>query len=64
MFVLDISVKRKPDVHVSKILGGLEADRTNILLQTLAEAITSGVDSDEVVRKTLEKLKKSTGIIV
>jgi hypothetical protein len=53
---LDIAVKRPPDVRVSKILAGQEADKTNLLLQALAEAINSNVDSNEVVRKTLQNL--------
>lgn len=56
MIVADIAVKRPPDVRVSKILAGQEADKTNLLLQALAEAINSGVDNNEVVRKTLKTL--------
>jgi TRAF3-interacting protein 1 len=52
----DIAVKRPPDVRVSKILAGQEADKTNLLLQALAEAINLDVDSKEVVRKTLQSL--------
>ncbi|CAF0731034.1 unnamed protein product [Rotaria sordida] len=51
-----IAVKRPPDVRVSKILAGQEADKTNLLLQALAEAIHSHVDNNEVVRKTLQSL--------
>ncbi|CAF0735145.1 unnamed protein product [Rotaria sp. Silwood1] len=51
-----IAVKRPPDVRVSKILAGQEADKTNLLLQALAEAINSNVDNNEVVRKTLQSL--------
>ncbi len=57
---LDIAVKRPPDVRVSKILAGQEADKTNILLQTLAEAINLDVDNNEVVRKTLQSLGGET----
>jgi TRAF3-interacting protein 1 len=52
----DIAVKRPPDVRVSKILAGQEADKTNLLLQALAEAINLDVDTNEVVRKTLQTL--------
>ena len=52
----DIAVKRPPEVRVSKILAGQEADKTNLLLQALAEAINSGVDSADVVRKTLQNV--------
>lgn len=55
-FCIDIAVKRPPDVRVSKILAGQEADKTNLLLQALAEAINLDVDSNEVVRKTLQNL--------
>ncbi len=54
MICLDVAVKRPPDVRVSKILAGQEADKTNLLLQALAEAINSDVDNNEVVRKTLQ----------
>lgn len=53
---VDIAVKRPPDVRVSKILAGQEADKTNLLLQALAEAINSGVDNNDVVRKTLKNV--------
>lgn len=53
---LDIAVKRPPDVRVSKILAGQEADKTNLLLQALAEAITLDVDNNDVVRKTLQNV--------
>ena len=53
---LDIAVKRPPDVRVSKILAGQEADKTNLLLQALAEAINLDVDNNEVVRKTLQSI--------
>jgi TRAF3-interacting protein 1 len=53
---LDIAVKRPPDVRVSKILAGQEADKTNLLLQALAEAINLDVNNNEVVRKTLQTL--------
>ena len=53
---LDIAVRRPPDVRVSKILAGQEADKTNLLLQALAEAIRANVDNNEVVRKTLQNL--------
>ncbi len=56
MINLDIAVKRPPDVRVSKILAGQEADKTNLLLQALAEAINSNVDNNEVVRKTLQNV--------
>ncbi|UJR33764.1 hypothetical protein I4U23_021191 [Adineta vaga] len=51
-----IAVKREPEVRVSKILAGQEAEKTNLLLQALAEAIKSNVDNREVVRKTLQSL--------
>ncbi|CAF1007188.1 unnamed protein product [Rotaria magnacalcarata] len=51
-----IAVKRPPDVRVSKILAGQEADKTNLLLQALAEAINANVDNGDVVRKTLQSL--------
>lgn len=54
MMYVDIAVKRPPEVRVSKILAGQEADKTNLLLQALAEAINSGVDSNDVVRKTMK----------
>ncbi|CAF0727287.1 unnamed protein product [Adineta steineri] len=54
-----IAVKRAPDVRVSKILAGQEADKTNLLLQALAEAINANVDNREVVRKTLQSLGES-----
>jgi TRAF3-interacting protein 1 len=56
MIDLDIAVKRPPDVRVSKILAGQEADKTNLLLQALAEAIDSNVDNNEVIRKTLQSV--------
>jgi TRAF3-interacting protein 1 len=56
---LDIAVKRPPDVRVSKILAGQEADKTNLLLQALAEAINLDVDNNEVVRKTLQSVGES-----
>ncbi len=56
LFYLDIAVKRPPEVRVSKILAGQEADKTNLLLQALAEAINLDVDNNEVVRKTLQSL--------
>ena len=43
-------------MRVSKILAGQEADKTNLLLQALAEAIRADVDNNEVVRKTLQNL--------
>ena len=49
-------MKRPPEVRVSKILAGQEADKTNLLLQTLAEAISANVDSNDVVRKALQSL--------
>ena len=49
-------MRRPPDVRVSKILAGQEADKTNLLLQALAEAIRANVDNNEVVRKTLQNL--------
>ena len=49
-------MKRSPDVRVSKILAGQEADKTNLLLQALAEAISGNANSQEVVRKTLQSL--------
>lgn len=52
-------MKRPPEVRVSKILAGQEADKTNLLLQALAEAINAGVDSNDVVRKTLQSLGES-----
>ncbi|CAF0747519.1 unnamed protein product [Adineta ricciae] len=54
-----IAVKRAPEVRVSKILAGQEADKTNLLLQALAEAINSKVNNREVVRKTLQTLGES-----
>lgn len=55
-FSIDIAVKRPPDVRVSKILAGQEADKTNLMLQALAEAIRANVDNADVVRKTLQAL--------
>ncbi|CAF4380825.1 unnamed protein product, partial [Rotaria sp. Silwood2] len=45
-----------PNVCVSIIVADLQADKTNLLLQALAEAINSNVDNNEVVRKTLQSL--------
>ena len=53
---LDIAVRRPPEVRVSKILAGQEADKTNLLLQALAEAINLDVNNNDIVRKTLQSL--------
>lgn len=57
----DTAVRRPPDVRVSKILAGQEAEKTNLMLQALAEAINANVDNKEIVRKTLKTLGDSNG---
>ena len=43
------------NIRVGKVVAGLEAENTNILLQALGEAATSGVDSNAAVQRVLEE---------
>ena len=51
--ITEMIVGEKIDVKPSKIVAGLEPDRTNYFLQQLFHAATSGVDSTPYVRKIL-----------
>ncbi|VDD84334.1 unnamed protein product [Mesocestoides corti] len=44
---------RSPNVKVSSIISGKDADRTNVLLQLLADAVNKGVDNAACVSKAL-----------
>ena len=46
-------------MKANKIAAGVEAEKTNELFQNLAKAINMKPDNDEVVKKTIKKLKSA-----
>lgn len=44
-------------VKANKIAAGVEAEKTNELFQNLAKAINMKPDNDDLIKKTLKKLK-------
>jgi TRAF3-interacting protein 1 len=51
--ITEMVIGEKIDVKPSKIVAGLEPDRTNYFLQQLFRAATSGLDSTPYVRKII-----------
>ncbi|CAF1268034.1 unnamed protein product [Didymodactylos carnosus] len=60
LFLLAIAISEPPVVRVSKILSGHEADKTNLLLQALARAVTARVDNEDVVKRALHSMEENT----
>lgn len=55
--IVGIAVGDQLSVKANKIAAGVEAERTNELLQALAKAINIKPDNDECVKKALKKIK-------
>ncbi|VDO03998.1 unnamed protein product [Rodentolepis nana] len=51
-----------PNVKISSIISGKDAERTNILLQLLAEIANKGIDNADCVNKALRVNKDSSNI--
>jgi len=51
--LVEFVIGEKIDVKPTKIVAGLEADKTNLFLQCLFKAATSGIDTTPIVRKIL-----------
>ena len=51
--VTELMIGEKIDANPNKIVAGAEADKTNIFLQYVFKAATSGVDSTPAVRHVL-----------
>uniref|UniRef100_A0A0X3PRX2 TRAF3-interacting protein 1 n=2 Tax=Schistocephalus solidus TaxID=70667 RepID=A0A0X3PRX2_SCHSO len=51
---------RVPPIRISSIIAGKEADKTNLLLQLLAEAVNRGINNAECVAKVLSNIPEST----
>lgn len=57
IIVVGIVIGQQLSVKASKIAAGVEAEKTNDLLQNLAKAVNMKPDNDEVVKKALKMIK-------
>ena len=53
MALLELMLEEKIDVKPAKVVAGLEPERTNIMLQALFRAATSGIDSGPYIQKLM-----------
>jgi len=51
--LLELMLEEKIDVKPAKVVAGLEPERTNIMLQALFRAATSGIDSGPYIQKLM-----------